>query len=158
MAKVVEYQQTYFPIEVSTTPLISADEAGENALNALMEPGAVVVSVKGPSVLAPDALGVERLVWQATVEGYELVTQEHRWGQYLAYVDAHTGELIYYDTLMGVHARSAKVPPRAPTTAVRAAADGGATRSDPNRAEGMVSIEDEVARPAYRPLLVCGRP
>jgi hypothetical protein len=101
MGKVVRYRQVYFPTEVSMMPAVTAEQAGQLALSALMAPGATVIAVDGPAVLAPDALGVERLAWEAKLEGYESATGEYRWGQYLADVDAHTGEVFYHCILMG---------------------------------------------------------
>jgi len=150
LGKVVKYVQHYFPIEIATTASVTADEAGEIALSALMEPGGTVESVEGPSVLSPDALGLERLVWLPTVEGYEALTDDHSWTYYIAYVDAQTGELLSYYEGLGMKPRPLRDAPIVGRRRRGNAAKVAVLRQESVCVANEVDLNGRSARLAYR--------
>jgi hypothetical protein len=100
--RIVGYMQTRLPILVDTKPLLTPRQAGLAAINALIaHEGFVEERCAELCVTAPDALGLERLIWWVRISGFENLSPEMWEARFDVAVDAHTGDVVYWERLLG---------------------------------------------------------
>jgi hypothetical protein len=122
--RVIHYAESTYPILVSTTPTLTAAQAGQIALNTLMPAGGNVDDQKPPrlQVQRPDILGVERLVWLMRIDGWIRDPEDGSdfEGALNVAVDAHNGEIADITAFLAAGRskaqprRSKHVPPKPP--------------------------------------------
>ncbi len=108
MGKVMYYGGFYFPVLASTIPRLSGDQAMACAIQSLIFSDGQPGVIQAMSILRPDVMGLERLVYHLTFAGRG---PENRVGptgpteyveSYTGIVDASTGELIEWGMIMSL--------------------------------------------------------
>lgn len=105
--QVINYRAKYYPLLIGTVPTLSADQATASAMNALNIVQGTPKPVDGLIVSAPDALGNETLLYGVNFGGISLpfgqtdATNTYP-ENYIATVDAFTGDVVYASMLMSL--------------------------------------------------------